>query len=74
MDTELTFKRLGHLGEIHLVDKGDDHTLCGQLSIGPNFSEVSPVPLAPRPSPQLCPDCKEALDAREAKEEEKAEA
>ena len=73
MDTDYVYKRLGHLGEIHLVNSGEDKTLCDLFCNGPNFQEVTPVDLAPRPSPQLCPDCYEIHNASQ-KEEEPAKA
>lgn len=70
MDMDITFKRLGHLGEVHMVETGSGETLCGIRSDGPNFSIVAPVALEPRPSPQLCTDCKDQYDKLTADEEE----
>jgi len=64
------FKRLGHLGEIHLVKPGETKTFCKLRADGPNFKEVTPVDLEPRPSPQLCTDCKDELDKIQAENEE----
>lgn len=59
MADNYTFKRLGHLGETHLVKMKKNTTLCDIRSDGPNFMERDPIPLAPRPDPTLCVDCVE---------------
>lgn len=73
MAEEYTFKRLGHLGEKHLVDIGSNYTICEIRCDGPNFSETAPVALEPRPDPTLCADCYEVVQKRQEEEEEPVE-